>query len=91
MSIPREIYHKALTSAFRNRKAIEESELVGCFSCCQIYPKTEILEWTDKKETAICPKCNVDTVIAQLAGIPLDENTLKQLNSFWFTPKEESK
>ena len=36
---------------------------VGCYHCCKIYKEAEIEEWTDRGKTAICPKCNIDSVI----------------------------
>lgn len=75
---------------FKNKQAIEESQTCGCYYCCETFSKEDITEWTDNKQTAICPKCSVDAVLPQSAGIPLDRETLKKLHDYWFTVPKSS-
>jgi len=70
--------------SMRNRVSIEESEGCGCYCCCEVFSKLGITEWTDKGETAICPKCGVDAVIAQSMSVPLDKESLKEMQQYWF-------
>lgn len=74
--------------AMRNRVAIEESEACGCYYCLRVFSKHDIVEWTDKGETAICPHCAVDSVLAQSHGIALDEPTLKEIHDYWFVSQK---
>ena len=80
-----EVYHvkEAALYAFRNKTKLSESEKAGCYNCCAVFPTNEITEWTDDNETAICPKCNVDAVLADVM-VPLNEENLKSINQYWF-------
>jgi len=56
----------------------------GCFYCRKSYRPSEIKEWTDLKDTAICPRCGIDSVL------PMDEhntdniNVLNDMYEYWF-------
>ena len=68
----------------RNRVSIDESEVCGCYHCCNTFSKLDIIEWTDGQQTAICPHCSIDSVIAQSFGVPLDEEHLLAMHNYWF-------
>lgn len=70
--------------ALKNRKAVEESTACGCYQCLAIVPTPDIIDWTDYGQTALCPKCGCDCLIAQSFAIPLDEASMKQLYDYWF-------
>ena len=53
----------------------------------KIYEKQEIKEYTDNNETAICPYCQVDSVIGDSLGFPLNQQILGRANKFWFQPR----
>lgn len=72
------------TITIKNKKSIEESEFAGCCKCLNIFSTKDIINWTDNFETALCPFCNEDCVIAQSHGILLDEKTLKEMQLYWF-------
>jgi ssDNA-binding Zn-finger/Zn-ribbon topoisomerase 1 len=63
-------------------KQLEHTGQAGCFYCLRIFPVKEIEDWTDDKQTAICPKCGIDSVV------PVTENVtpefLKRMQQFWF-------
>ena len=67
-----------------NRKALEKDSKCGCFFCLKVYNPSEITEWCDKKETALCANCGIDSVIPESAGYPLTEEFLKSMYDFWF-------
>ena len=67
-----------------NRKALEKDSKCGCFFCLKVYNPSEITEWCDKHETALCANCGIDSVIAESAGYPLTEEFLKSMYDFWF-------
>jgi uncharacterized paraquat-inducible protein A len=69
--------------ALKNRVAIEESEVAGCYQCLAVFSTKDINEWTDWGQTALCPKCRCDCVLAQSLSIPLDEPTLTEIQSYW--------
>lgn len=66
-----------------NRKEIETSKLCGCYYCLDIFFSREILEWCDKGETALCPKCGIDSVIGD-TDVIITEQLLKKMKKHWF-------
>jgi hypothetical protein len=75
---------EAVIHSMKNKRSIEESETCGCYHCLSVFSKHDITEWTDNGETAICPKCKVDSVLAQTYGVPLDIEHLQILQTHWF-------
>jgi len=67
-----------------HRAEIETSDLCGCFYCLATFQPTEIAEWIDDDQTAICPKCPVDAVIGSASGYPIDVAFLKRMHDRWF-------
>jgi hypothetical protein len=71
-----------------NKNEILKSSLCGCFYCFSIYKPSEIEEWTDqdnpKGETALCPKCNIDSVIGDKSGFSINDEFLKAMYSKYF-------
>jgi hypothetical protein len=76
------IAHSLHAMATRHRKDIEASSLVGCFYCLRIFPSSDIHEWTDSGETAICP-CGADAVLPGRL-VDLFPSLLLRMNRFWF-------
>ena len=50
---------------FFNRDEIQNGTTVFCLFCKQIYPSHEVCCYCDDNMTAICPHCEMDTVIPQ--------------------------
>ena len=46
-----------------NKSIILGSRKCGCYHCLAKFSPEEITEWLDYDETAVCPKCRVDSVI----------------------------
>ena len=67
-----------------NRVEIEQSRRCGCFSCGRVFDTTEVEEYTDDGETALCPYCSVDSVIGDASGIELNPRLLNELNQMYF-------
>lgn len=63
--------------AMRNRRSLGGS--CGCYKCLAVFPTSEITEWTDGGETAICPKCHADAVLDTT-----ESELLKAAQKFWF-------
>ena len=68
--------------AMRNRKGLLGP--CGCYNCLETYDVSEIKEWTDMSETAICPKCNVDSVLDLV-----DPELLKAMHNYWMSSPAE--
>ena len=68
-----------------NRKHLEQSTVCGCFYCRRIFDPNEIKEWIHEKSgTAICPYCEIDSVIGDKSGFPITGKLLKEMNQYWF-------
>jgi ssDNA-binding Zn-finger/Zn-ribbon topoisomerase 1 len=72
-----------------HRAEILKSNSVGCFYCCKVFPKSQIVKWLDEDkagvgQTARCPKCGVDSLIGDAAGYVLNTSFLEKMKSYWF-------
>ena len=66
-----------------NREKIEISSQCGCFGCCRIFLSSEVEDYIDDGETALCPYCGVDSVIGDASGIQLSEEFLHSMHKCW--------
>jgi hypothetical protein len=75
--------------SIRHRAEIEAGGLCGCFYCGARYPPGEIVKWTDlnedhKHQTALCPRCGIDSVIGDQSGFEISEEFLATMKRYWF-------
>ena len=75
---------KAHEHASYHRDEVLGSFKCGCFYCCKIFGPTEIKEWIDRGQTALCPKCGIDSVLGDRSGYEITENFLKKMYHYWF-------
>ena len=75
---------EAHTHCFRHRAEIMISEVCGCFYCEKTFAPSEIAAWTDDGQSALCPKCGIDSVIGSASGLPITAEFLQQMNEHWF-------
>lgn len=76
-------FKSAHSHSSHNRGEIEQSSLCGCFSCNRLYLSSEVEDYTDKGETALCPYCAVDSVIGDASGFQLSEGFLQSMHKRW--------
>lgn len=76
--------------SFKNKDEILASEICGCFGCLAIMNPTEITWFVEEQEvdgkklsTAMCPHCNIDTVIGSSSGYPITRDFLMEMNHHW--------
>jgi hypothetical protein len=67
-----------------HRDELGKSEQCGCFYCMAIFLASEIVEWIDDDQTAICPHCGIDAVIGSASGYPVSTEFLDRMYSRWF-------
>ncbi len=80
-----------------NRVEIEASALCGCCNCLQTFAPSEIVAWAGldmnsfndpdsaaNAETALCPRCGSEAVLADRSGYPVNAAFLGQMNEAWF-------
>lgn len=63
---------------------IMRSSRCWCISCEREFLPSEIDDWTDNGETAICPYCHIDAVIGDASGLQLSKQLLRCLNKIYF-------
>lgn len=67
-----------------HRGALSKSEVCGCFYCLEVFRPSEIEDWTDDADTALCPKCGIDSVIGSVSGYPIERSFLQKMHDHWF-------
>jgi NAD-dependent SIR2 family protein deacetylase len=71
-----------------HKKEILESEECVCFYCQETYPPTEIVEWIEENnggETAVCPKCGIDSILGSKSGLPIsDKEFVYEMTEYFF-------
>lgn len=81
-------YIRAHKHSMGNRNEILSSELCGCFYCLEIFLPIEVKEWIDEKggvsQTALCPRCDIDSVIGSESGYPIMTEFLRLMKEHWF-------
>jgi NAD-dependent SIR2 family protein deacetylase len=65
-----------------HRALVERSRVCGCFYCCEVFPPSEVREWIDEGETALCPRCGIDAVLPDSVGFT--DEFLKAMRGYWF-------
>ncbi len=82
-----EFLNKAHIRSSSHKDEILSGSLCGCFYCQQTYMPYEIVEWIDEPgtgETAVCPKCRIDSVLSSDLPI-LDKAFLEEMHRYWFS------
>ena len=85
-------YNLILAHQFSNnhKPELEKDHKCGCFYCLEIFDPAEIEEWLihdnpcDRRGTAICPYCDIDSVIGESSGFPITKEFLEAMNKVWF-------
>ena len=80
-------YIRAHKHSIRNRVEILASDHCGCFFCLAVFSPNAIERWVnemDSSQTALCPKCGIDSVIGSLSDFPINEEFLTQMELHWF-------
>ncbi len=65
--------------SLRNLRFLRTLRRVGCFYCCQTFPPSEIREAVGEEQTAICPRCGIDSVTGRC-----DRDFLRRMHRYWF-------
>jgi len=73
----------AIKLSMRNKKSLLINDKAGCYHCLEIFNVNEIKSYTDQGETALCPKCNADSVIPG-SSVELSKQKLEEIKKYWF-------
>lgn len=79
------VYEAAHKFSAKNKDSLKSSTKCGCFYCLRIFDPKEIVRWTDGGETAICPYCDIDSIIGDSSGYPITKEFLDELYKFSFS------
>jgi len=78
-------YIEAHKYSSNHKQALLKDEKCGCFFCLTIFSPKDIREWIpDKSGTAVCPYCEIDSVIGESSGYQITKEFLKKMNDYWF-------
>jgi len=69
--------------SMRNKEALKKSRKCSCYYCGKTYSPKQIKEYCDKGQTAICPKCGIDSVIGDSQG-KITKELLEAGYDHWF-------
>lgn len=82
------------SKSFHNLEDIKKSSVCGCFYCEKIFSPDEVKDWVDEEMdevtgarvqgTALCPYCNMDSVIAEDENNKITPETLKASHDEYF-------
>lgn len=67
-----------------NRAEIERSGKCGCFYCKEIFGAKEVVDFLAREETALCPRCMIDSVIGDASGFEINGAFLDEMHRWWF-------
>jgi hypothetical protein len=75
--------------SFSNRAEIDGSFICGCFYCLEFFYRDKVTDWTDflfnpDGNTALCPKCAIDSVIGDASGLPITLEFLTEMKKVHF-------
>lgn len=77
---------KAHAKSSSHKAEILSGNLCACFYCEHSFLPGDIVEWIEEPkggETAICPKCGIDSVLSD--NLPIDDKEfLNEMNNYWF-------
>lgn len=79
---------KAPDLAMKNRDKLSLAKSCGCYNCMKLMLPSDIKKWTDNTQTALCPFCETDCVLAE-TDEPLTDEVLKKVNSSWLVKSEK--
>ena len=71
---------------FDNKNELLKVSKCGCCYCLKIFDPKDITEWfkdINGEETAFCPYCHIDSVIAESDEYNLTEELLKEMYDYW--------
>ena len=75
---------KLHTYSSHNRNLVAVANKCYCFYCKTISDSLEIKDYADNGQTAICPKCGIDSIIPDSIEETMDEKTIAEMNEYWF-------
>jgi hypothetical protein len=74
--------HKHCSS---HKQELLVSASCGCFYCQRVFASSEVEDWCDDGNTALCPYCGIDALIGDVSSFPItDPSFLRAMHQYWF-------
>lgn len=67
-----------------NRALVEGARQCHCFYCQATVDASEVVDYSDNGQTAICPKCGIDSILPDSIEETLNADTIAEMNEYWF-------
>lgn len=67
-----------------NKKLINSSNKCYCFYCKNTINKEDIKKYIDDDKTAMCPKCDIDSIIPDSIEEKIDDKIISAMHDYWF-------
>jgi len=67
-----------------HKDKLTKDKKCGCFYCLEIFDPSEITDWLDVEDMALCPFCGIDSIIGESSGYPVTKPFLKEMHDYWF-------
>jgi hypothetical protein len=70
----------------KHRQELQNSDSCFCFYCFKNFDYSDIVEWIESNECAICPKCGIDSVLPNIEkqyNLPMSD-ILEDMNHYFF-------
>ena len=74
--------HQDPKLSFREVRHIFRNPKIGCYGCVNFFKASDITEWIDNGQTALCPICGIDAVVVQTPWNPI--LNIEVLNDFYY-------
>lgn len=78
------LYEKLHAYSYNNKELIERSNKCYCFHCKQTFASKAIKEYIDDNKTALCPNCQIDSVIPDSIEETITPEIIDGMNKYWF-------
>ncbi|MGY3703309.1 hypothetical protein BW731_02260 [Vagococcus martis] len=82
----RGVYSRAHKLSVNNKSLLKESVTCGCFYCIRLFEYGDIIECIGgiSDDTALCPFCEIDSVLPESELYQLNELFLEEMYNVWF-------
>ncbi len=70
--------------SFNNKDSIIKSDRCFCFHCKKIIDNSEIINYVDTENTALCQYCGIDSLIPDSIDVNIDEKLINDMHNYWF-------
>jgi len=79
---------RAHRHSIKHMEEVQASTMCGCFYCLKKFTPSEINDWLESEETALCPYCSIDAVIGDKSGYAITDTFLSSMREMWFVASD---